>query len=368
VRHVVEHGETLRQIADQYGSSISAFIGANPDMDPDRISPGQRLVIPAAAPAGTDSGEDTPEPPPPPEPEPPSPAPARPAPPPLASVASGSKHVVQPGESLKGIAAHYEVTLSDLIAANEQLADPDVIRVGRLIHIPGRDDGSGDSPTLEPVDVDSGDGSAASREDWSAVPVGERILYVMESLTGHGYVMNAAAGIVGNLTYESGVLPNRIERSAPETPMRSVGFDGAVREFSADEIMRRDQESGVGPRKAGVGLAQWTWRTRRRRLFEHAFQGRVLGPAILFDMDAQVDYLVHELRTSYRGVERVLTDPAVTVEAASDEVLYNFETPGSVIGPTGKLPRTDPAVQAVFVQRRALSRQALDVYLEAHPA
>lgn len=113
---------------------------------------------------------------------------------------------------------------------------------------------------------------------------------------------------------------------------------------------------------AGVGLAQWTSANRRLGLFAHVHQGRRLGANILFDMDAQVDYLVTELRTSYQGVNRVLTNPAVTLEAASDEVVYNFERPGSVLDNGRSRPRSDPQVQEVFRVRRASSRRALQAF------
>ena len=103
-------------------------------------------------------------------------------------------------------------------------------------------------------------------------------------------------------------------------------------------------------------------------MFDHRYEGRVLKADILFDMDAQIEFLVEELRRFYDRVEQVVTDPAVTVDEATDEVLYNFETPGSVTSKTGKLPRSDPAVQTVFAQRRTHARLAHDVYRDAHPA
>jgi outer membrane protein OmpA-like peptidoglycan-associated protein len=72
-------------------------------------------------------------------------------------------------------------------------------------------------------------------------------------------------------------------------------------------------------------------------------------------MDAQVDYLVTELRTSYQSVNRTLTHPGVNVDGASDDVLFRFERPAVVID----RPRGDPAVQQVIQTRRRYARQAL---------
>ena len=105
-----------------------------------------------------------------------------------------------------------------------------------------------------------------------------------------GFSINAAAGIVGNLLAESGVLPSRIEGSAPATPMRSADWAGHMRDFTPAEIMNRSSSAGVGPRMPGIGLAQWTSTGRRTGLFAQS------GAPVLFDMDAQVDYLVGEIR------------------------------------------------------------------------
>jgi chromosome segregation ATPase len=52
-----------------------------------------------------------------------------------ASAATGSSHVVKPGETLASIAAKYGVTVSDLIAANK-IQNPDIITVGSKLVIP----------------------------------------------------------------------------------------------------------------------------------------------------------------------------------------------------------------------------------------
>ena len=46
--HVVQRGETLSTIAQQYGGSVQAIVNANGLADPNRITVGQRLTIPAA--------------------------------------------------------------------------------------------------------------------------------------------------------------------------------------------------------------------------------------------------------------------------------------------------------------------------------
>ena len=83
-------------------------------------------------------------------------------------------------------------------------------------------------------------------------------------------------------------------------------------------------------------------------------------------MDAQVAYLVSELQAN-AGLNASLTAAGVTLNDASDDVVYRFEIPGSILDAAGhRLPRADPAVQAVFAARRANAQQALQAYQAAH--
>ncbi len=201
--------------------------------------------------------------------------------------------------------------------------------------------------------------------DWPDVTVDDRMRYVVARLVDtYGYPVNGAAGIVGNLYSESALVPSRVEGSDPPTPMHAPDFAGTDRDWDPLEVMSRDETRRQGPRSAGVGLAQWTFSTRRRGLFAHTYGSRPAGSGILFDMDAQLDYLVGELRThEFAAVQAVVSRPDVTVDDASDEVVYSFEKPGSILDEDGKRqPRTNPAVQAVFSARRVLSQQALTAY------
>jgi hypothetical protein len=174
----------------------------------------------------------------------------------------------------------------------------------------------------------------------------------------HRYPVNGAAGLVGNLIAESGLLPDRIEGSHAATPMRAPDFSGRVRDFTPDEVRDRSFGRRTGPRLPGVGIAQWTSPHRREGLFRHVFRGRQLGSAILRDLDAQVDYLVAELQREYRQVNATLMAPGVTVEQASDAVLLHFERPAAVLD----RPRTDPSVQSVIGRRRRHAAEALRTY------
>lgn len=45
-------------------------------------------------------------------------------------------YIVQPGDTLSGIAERFGVSLSDLIKANPQIDDPDLIHPGEVVYIP----------------------------------------------------------------------------------------------------------------------------------------------------------------------------------------------------------------------------------------
>ena len=199
---------------------------------------------------------------------------------------------------------------------------------------------------------------------WPAVPLDSRLVRAMDRLVDvHAFSVNAAAGIVGNLFVESKLLPSRIEGSDENTPMRSPGFSGKATDFAPPDVKDRSESKQVGPQPPGIGLGQWTTPARRDALF--ARQGQ--GASILFDMDAQIDFLVSEVR-AVRGLDAALMRAGISADAASDEFLYQFEIPKSITdGHGGKRPRSDPAVQKEFGTRRGHSQSALRAYRKAHP-
>ena len=370
--YVVKRGDTMRKIAEGHNSSVAEFLAANPGVvDADRIFVGQELAIPAAAPAAGKkpaAKKRVAK-----KPAAKKPAAKKPAAKKPAAKKPAATYEVQSGDSMKRIAARFGVTLTDLIGANPDIPNPDVIRLGQTLVIPSAGAGK---PVQDGVSSqETGKKQSSPRRpaptrkrNWTKEPVEKRVLHVMERLIAYGYPTNGAAGILGNVFVESGVLPNRIQGSRPDAPMRSLGFDRVLTDFTPEDVMNRNDERRRGPLLAGIGLAQWTSESRRARLFAHKYRGKVLKGDILFDLDAQVDYLVTELRGTYARVDRVVHDQAVSVDAAADEVLYEFEVPASVIGTDGKLPRSNAAVRKVFGIRRAEAHRAHDLYRSAHGA
>ena len=97
VEYEVQEGDTVGQLATQFGVSIWTILSANSLNDPDLIRPGMRLKVLAV---------------------------------------NGVEHEVQTGESLADIAEFYKVDLGPLVDFNA-LADPDRLKVGARLTIPG---------------------------------------------------------------------------------------------------------------------------------------------------------------------------------------------------------------------------------------
>ena len=105
--HVVQPGENLFRISLRYGTTVDAIMAAN-GLTSIYIYVGQELLIPGA------SGEPAPQPTP---------------------TASTDAYIVQPGDTLSGIALRHMVTVWALIQANE-LSDWHTIYAGQSLIIP----------------------------------------------------------------------------------------------------------------------------------------------------------------------------------------------------------------------------------------
>ena len=120
---VVQSGDSLSGIAAEYGVTLSALIAANAIDDPNRVHPGQELVIPGASAAARLKGPTV--------------------------------VVVQSGDSLSAIASDHGVSVAALMEANG-LTDPDRLQVGQRLSIPGRGTPATTLPPLK-VTVQSGE-------------------------------------------------------------------------------------------------------------------------------------------------------------------------------------------------------------------
>lgn len=122
--HVVQRGETLFRIAQQYGLTVDELAQLNSLSDPGSIQVGQRLLVPTN------------------------------------SEVAPTLHTIQPGETLRTIAQRYAVTVTELAEWNA-IDNIDAIYAGQQIQVsppsqtispePERTDEAADVPTVEPT-------------------------------------------------------------------------------------------------------------------------------------------------------------------------------------------------------------------------
>ena len=142
--YTVSRGDTLSAIASRHGVTIASLISANALTNPDALSIGQVLTIPGAS--ATPAPKPMPKPAAPAAPAPqtspslppvtaPAPTPA-PAPQPAATSASGT-YVVCSGDTMVAIARRHNVTLQQIMQANNMTeAQAAKLSIGQRIIIP----------------------------------------------------------------------------------------------------------------------------------------------------------------------------------------------------------------------------------------
>jgi soluble lytic murein transglycosylase-like protein len=115
---VVQSGETLSEIAEVYGVALQELVAINGLLDEDLIYAGDTLEVPDSPTTGGGVGGSA-----------------------ATGAAQGGAgaYIVQPGDTLEGIALAYGVGVGSLLAANPQVVDPDLLFVGQSLRVPGND-------------------------------------------------------------------------------------------------------------------------------------------------------------------------------------------------------------------------------------
>jgi LysM repeat protein len=113
--YTVARGDTYERIARANGTTVAAIRQANPNVEPRKIQPGQKINLPAGAPAASASasaggGNDS------------------------NGAAGGKVYVVKSGDNLTKIAREHGVTISQLRAANNLKVSR--VDVGQKLKIP----------------------------------------------------------------------------------------------------------------------------------------------------------------------------------------------------------------------------------------
>ena len=125
-----------------------------------------------------------------------------------------------------------------------------------------------------------------------------------------------AAGLMGNLYAESGLRSNNLQNSY------SKKFNMTDEEYTSS--VDAGTYNNFVEDHAGYGLAQWTYWSRKQNLINFAVStGRSIG-----NCKMQLEFLMNELKTGYKGVYNTLCN-ATSVLEASNAVLLKFEKPAN---------------------------------------
>lgn len=171
---------------------------------------------------------------------------------------------------------------------------------------------------IRPVDFEKLSVAASSSSNVSIT--GDNSADVFKLLKAKGLSDYAAAGIMGNLEHESGLYPDRVQGDNPRSA-KSINYASGVDRgtISANDFINN------GPGGGGFGLAQWTYPSRKKGLYELT---KSRGKSIS-DLPTQVDYLHQELG-SYGLINKLQS--AASVKAASNIILHEFEKPADQSG------------------------------------
>ena len=147
---------------------------------------------------------------------------------------------------------------------------------------------------------------------------------IWDFLKKEGFSDFGVAGLMGNLDAESALRPNNLQ----DTYSRSLGLSDA--EYTAK--VDNGTYTNFVRDSAGYGLAQWTYWSRKENLLNYAkSKNKSIG-----NLEMQLEFLVQELKTSYKNSVYNILVNATTVQQASDVVLMNFERPANAAAQKSK--------------------------------
>lgn len=131
------------------------------------------------------------------------------------------------------------------------------------------------------------------------------------------------AAVIGAGTYpESGNIPTNLQQTFENHPEKTYGISFNDQTYTAAVDNGTYTRENFTKDKAGYGLCQWTYWSRKQALYDHCkSKGVSIG-----DLEAQLEYLVTELK-QYGLLTKL---KAVTnLREASNIVLLEFEKPAS---------------------------------------
>lgn len=167
---------------------------------------------------------------------------------------------------------------------------------------------------------------------------------IWDALISAGTTIQGAAGIMGNLQAQSvGCLPSRVEALLIQRykEQNFLSWPYGLYDEQTSKLYTDRIDTGViskqeflSPRlytkkthQYGYGLAQWTTRSRKERLWNYT---KEKGKSIS-DIQGQIDCLVYQLKNVFPSVWSVVSTTK-SINEASDIVLTKFEAPANSQG------------------------------------
>lgn len=127
----------------------------------------------------------------------------------------------------------------------------------------------------------------------------------------------AVSGILGNVDKESGCISNNLQNT----------FNTSLKMTDAEYTAKVDNGTykNFADDRAGYGLCQWTFPTRKKNLLEFCKkQGTSIGDAMM-----QVDFMWEEMQDAYYKTMMNILLNAKSVKEASDAFLQYYEVPAN---------------------------------------
>ena len=148
---------------------------------------------------------------------------------------------------------------------------------------------------------------------------------LFNGLMAAGCTIYGACGAMGNIYAESGANPRNLENLCEKRLNYKYTDDTYTEAVDSGEITRAFFLHPLGDnRQYGYGFCQWTSAGRKAGLYDLVkSRGVSIG-----DAKTQVEYMLSELRKSYKSVWKVL-QAATSVQEASDIFLVKFEAPAN---------------------------------------
>ena len=140
--HVVRSGDVLGTIANHYGVSVDDILAANPGLTERTILKiGQEILIPERTQSSAETAEPT-------------------------SAPQYFIHVIESGDTLLYLANKYDVTVAEILAANDGLTERSILSLGQEVHIPVK------VPSGGPEEQENSDAESTAEGDTTAAAEG----------------------------------------------------------------------------------------------------------------------------------------------------------------------------------------------------